>query len=261
MKIFLSWSKEPSRTIARHLRDLIPGLIPGAIGWMSDEDVQKGDRWYSAIVNELEAAKTGIIVVTPQNLHEPWLYFEAGAISKAIGEGRVHPLICGLDFSDLPGPLSAFQATKFEKSDVLKLVLALNQAGTANFDHAAIGRVFERVWPGLESDVNGALAGAAKSSAKPASKAQAEEPPISPVLPALDERHVKTLKGMIDIGVPRVNPELVKTMLGVHPERAHLLLDELAAHGLLQKFQVLGNKPTFALSDAGRRFAADNGWF
>src|SRR4051794_19228421 len=95
---------------------------------MSAEDIDKGARWGNEIASELEACDFGIICLTPANLQAPWIYFEAGALSKAVERARVSPLLLGLKPSDVTGPLVQFQFTLPQRSDMLRLVDAINDA-------------------------------------------------------------------------------------------------------------------------------------
>jgi hypothetical protein len=56
---------------------------------MSKEDIEAGQRWSVEIESHLDASAIGIICVTPENQSEPWLNFEAGAISKKVGTERL----------------------------------------------------------------------------------------------------------------------------------------------------------------------------
>jgi hypothetical protein len=89
--------------------------IPGVEVWMSEIDISKGARWGAEVAKELDETDLGIVCCTPNNLFEPWLHFESGALSKSVKNGRVFPLCFGVSFGDLPGTLSQFQATKFSK--------------------------------------------------------------------------------------------------------------------------------------------------
>ena len=42
---------------------------------------------------ELDTTNCGIICVTPDNMREPWLHFEAGALSKSVKQAQVHPFL------------------------------------------------------------------------------------------------------------------------------------------------------------------------
>ena len=88
MKVFISWSGERSRSIAEALREWLPDVIQAVKPWLSAEDIDKGARWSSDLAHELEDAHVGVICLTPENLEEPWIHFEAGALSKTT---RKHP--------------------------------------------------------------------------------------------------------------------------------------------------------------------------
>jgi hypothetical protein len=53
---------------------------------MSDSEIDKGSRSLGEISKALADIKIGIVCLTPENLQRPWLFFEAGALSKSIDE-------------------------------------------------------------------------------------------------------------------------------------------------------------------------------
>jgi TIR domain len=112
MKVFLSWSGTRSKFIAEALRWWLPRVIQSVRPWMSDEDISAGSRWLSNVSSELSEAKLGIICVTPENKNNPWLLFEAGALSKVIDQAHVCPFLIDLTPGQLAGPLSQFQANQ-----------------------------------------------------------------------------------------------------------------------------------------------------
>ena len=58
---------------------------------MSDTDIEKGARWENEISLRLAESDLGIICLTPDNLEEPWVLFEAGALAKKLKRrARVH---------------------------------------------------------------------------------------------------------------------------------------------------------------------------
>ncbi len=63
-----------------------------------------------------------------ENVSSPWILFEAGALSKSMLDSKVIPLLFGLEQSDLSGPLSQFQAQKFEETGLMEIVKAINKA-------------------------------------------------------------------------------------------------------------------------------------
>jgi len=154
MDIFISWSGERSRAAAEALRNWLPKIINAIKPWLSSADIDKGARWSTDVASRLEAAKAGIICLTPSNLHSDWILFEAGALSKTLKNTFVCPFLIGLDPSDVKPPLAQFQATRAVKSDVLKLIGTLNKAlGEDALGDEHIKEVFDVWWPKLESQI------------------------------------------------------------------------------------------------------------
>lgn len=148
MDVFVSWSKSVSQGVAHALHSWLPEVIQQLTPWMSSEDIDKGQRWSDAIATRLEATGQGLICVTPQNLNEPWLNFEAGALAKSMQSARVRPLVFGLGVADLVGPLAQFMAADItDKADMLKVMRSLNEATTAPLADIRLERAFDRTWP------------------------------------------------------------------------------------------------------------------
>lgn len=169
MKVFISWSKEPSKTVAKTLNDWLPSVIQAVDPWMSEEDIKAGSRWHSEISKQLATTSFGIVCVTLQNQHEPWIQFEAGALAKTV-EGRlskeastdesyVVPYLIDMAKSDLSGPLTAFQAIEAKQEGTKRLVGDINRAlaayGGKALPEATLNKSFERAWPELEATLKG----------------------------------------------------------------------------------------------------------
>ncbi|MFC5287960.1 TIR domain-containing protein [Actinokineospora guangxiensis] len=154
MKIFISWSKPQSMGLALALRDWLPEVIQSVEPWMSSEDIDKGQRWAAEIGAKLSGADQGVLCVTRENMAEPWLNFEAGAIAKALDDSRVRPVLFGVTPTDLTGPLSQFQATVVnDREDMLKLVESINKGCTAPLSLDRLRRAFDRSWPDLTKQI------------------------------------------------------------------------------------------------------------
>ncbi|UUZ72603.1 TIR domain-containing protein [Polaromonas sp. P1(28)-8] len=154
MRVFLSWSGHKSNQIAQVLRDWLPAVIQAARPYFSPDDIAKGARWSTEISSELQESKVGILCVTSENLAAPWLMFEAGALAKSLDRSRVIPLLVDVEPSALVGPLSQFQAAKFDRIDIRRMIKVINdQLGSAALDDSVLDSVFEKWWPDLESRV------------------------------------------------------------------------------------------------------------
>src|SRR5581483_8186823 len=110
MKVFISWSGKRSRAVAVALRDWLPGVINSVEPFVSSEDIYAGSRWQKEIAEQLESTNFGIVCVTKENQHAPWLNFEAGALAKAVESSYVVPLAVDLKPTDVEIPLGQFQA-------------------------------------------------------------------------------------------------------------------------------------------------------
>lgn len=152
MKVFISWSGERSRLMAEALREWLPTIIQAVDPWVSSEDINKGGRWGSEIAEQLEKSQIGIICLTKENMEAPWILFEAGTLSKAVGRSFVCPYLLDLKPTDIKGPLGLFQATICDKVDTRKLVDTINQAleEKKRLPKDRLDKIFERGWPELE---------------------------------------------------------------------------------------------------------------
>lgn len=154
MKIFLSWSGHQSHQVAVALRDWLPTVLPFTEPWVSSEDIDKGARWADKIAIELDKANFGVICIVPGNLDEPWLNFEAGAISKTLEISKVAPLLVGVEKDEVEGPLAQFQLTDFEKSDVRRLIRSINSSHAKPLADEKLRKSFDICWDYLKAAIH-----------------------------------------------------------------------------------------------------------
>jgi hypothetical protein len=156
MRVFISWAKEPSRTVAGALRDWLPDIIQSIEPWVSSADIGAGARWSAEIAQALSTARIGIICTTPENQIEPWLLFETGALAKTLEDTFVCPYLIGMHPSDLAaGPLTQFQSKVANKEGTFELVSTVNRALVSDgLPVDRLRRLFERSWPDLEGTLN-----------------------------------------------------------------------------------------------------------
>ena len=155
MKVFISWSGNKSHKVAMVFREWLPSVIQSLVPYVSSEDIDKGARWSTDIAKELEDSTFGILCVTKDNLHAPWLSFEAGALSKTVDKAYVSPFLFDIKRSEVDGPILQFQSTIFEKDDIKKLIHTLNKAcGEDGITVAMLDRAFDVWYPTLEKELN-----------------------------------------------------------------------------------------------------------
>jgi hypothetical protein len=155
MRVFISWSGELSRQIGEALRNWLPSALQYVKPYFSPADIEKGARWAAEISNELSSSNVCIIILTRDNLNSNWIMFESGAISSTHDKARVCPLIFDLEETDLQGPLSQFQITRFNKEDIRQLFETINAAaGDDRLSAGVLESVFNKWWPDLEREIN-----------------------------------------------------------------------------------------------------------
>lgn len=153
MKVFISWSKEPSRSIAAALGSWLGGLVQAVEPWVSDEEIASGKRWRDEIATVLNDTDFGIICLTRANQHNPWLMFESGALAKHLAAARVIPLYIDLDAAEVTGPLADWQGRSLDREGVARIVHDINAATPKPVAKDALQRLFDRMWPDFEADV------------------------------------------------------------------------------------------------------------
>lgn len=154
MKVFISWSGNKSHKVAMCFREWLPSVIQSLEPYVSSEDIDKGARWSTDIAKELEDSSFGILCVTKDNLHAPWLSFEAGALSKTVEKAYVTPFLFDIKRSEVDGPILQFQSTIFEKEDIKKLVNTLNKAcGENGISEVMLEKAFEVWYPTLQKEL------------------------------------------------------------------------------------------------------------
>ncbi|HAT86944.1 MAG TPA: toll/interleukin-1 receptor domain-containing protein [Rhizobiales bacterium] len=154
MKVFISWSGKRSKAMAKALKDWIPLIVQHAEPFVSDKDISAGDRWAQAIAGELENSNFGILCITPENISSEWIMFEAGALSKAMQDAKVIPLLFGLELSDLSGPLQQFQALKVDEQGMLDALKAINAASDNKTGDATIEQLVPALWSQLQEKID-----------------------------------------------------------------------------------------------------------
>lgn len=251
MKLFISWSGNVSHEVALHLKEWLPVVLPFVEPWVSSEDIPKGARWSPEVARQLEATNSGILCLVAENVREPWINFEAGALSKSIDTARIHPFLLGLDPSQLPGPLGQFQATRFEQNDVRKLTKALNSEAGSPLSDDHLTRNFDTCWPDLERRLTPLLKPATTTSSPPTAKKppSAASPPKYIVQPE-DLAMLRAIANSSD--------GLKKDDVGsMHPQRAQHIMERLEQVGLLTAEHNYLYGTTWHLSQKGRAFLVE----
>ena len=156
LRVFISWSGERSKQVAVALRESLPLVLHYVDPWMSETDIEAGERWAQSVGKELAGSNFGVVCVTQENMTSPWLLFEAGALAKSFESGKVIPLLLDLELSDISGPLVQFQAKKLTRAGVSEVINSLQGSAVDEAIHDDRARhLFDLVWPDLENKLEG----------------------------------------------------------------------------------------------------------
>lgn len=164
MRIFISWSGDASRHVARELAHFMESTFAGHVEtFMSDIDISPGERFQDAINERLENSTLGILVLTRANTSEPWILFEAGALAGKAKTGNVVPILVDLERSELRPPLNQFNnVLSSSQEDILKLCQRVRLESGNKPSEQIMGMIFTQAWPGLKEAFE-----SAKDSSKP----------------------------------------------------------------------------------------------
>ncbi len=153
-KVFISWGGDLSKQLAEEVKNWLPSVLQFVKPYFTPDDIEKGARWESSIAQELANSQIGIICLTKDNISRPWILFEAGALSKNFGKANVCTILFNVESTQITGPLTCFQATKFDKADFKKLIKTINETGgESKLDSKVLDEVFEMWWPRLETKI------------------------------------------------------------------------------------------------------------
>lgn len=155
MKVFISWSGERSKLLAVALREWLRPILQSVEVWMSEADIDAGDRWGQEVARELSSCNFGIICVTPENLQASWLLFEAGALAKSLEGSKVIPLLFELELRDISGPLAQFQAKKFDRSGLSEVANSINKTLPTPVADEVVKSLLDAMWPSIKQRIEG----------------------------------------------------------------------------------------------------------
>jgi hypothetical protein len=151
VQVFISWSGGRSKRVAEELATWLRQVIQAAEPWISTA-IDKGVPWSREVSERLEQSRIGIICLTRENLAEPWILFEAGALAKT-KDAKVCTFLLDVHPTDVKPPLGHFQHTTLAKEEVRKLIGTINsslEGPDRPVPDATLDRVFERSWQELD---------------------------------------------------------------------------------------------------------------
>jgi hypothetical protein len=155
MKIFISWSKPNSNSVALALKRFISRIFDDDIDiqfFISSEDIYAGEKWFEVISNELTNSQLAIICLTQENRFSKWLDFESGAIAFNKETAIVCPFLFNIDSLEEGNPLKNFQFTKNNRQDLLRLIKTIRQKSSSTLTANQIEILFNNFYNTLSGE-------------------------------------------------------------------------------------------------------------
>jgi hypothetical protein len=173
--VFICWAGPTSRQIAEVVHEWLPTVIQAAEPFMSERDIDAGDRGLHEIASQLREIQIGLICVTADNQGAPWLNFETGALSKIVENARVIPVAFDINKGQIRLPLGQFQAKYLSKEDMMHVLRTINRALGQQLNEQRLATVFQRGWPELHTKIEHIRSAAAQQPLIEEQKRSAED--------------------------------------------------------------------------------------
>ncbi|MEL7147452.1 MAG: toll/interleukin-1 receptor domain-containing protein [Bacteroidota bacterium] len=92
--------------------------------WFSSDESQfgglkPGEIWFNSILKKIEQSKMVIVLLTPNSIQKPWIYYESG-IGQALEQCEIVPVCIGLNVNDVQAPLGLYQCYQLSDYRALK---------------------------------------------------------------------------------------------------------------------------------------------
>jgi hypothetical protein len=153
--VFIAWSGDASKKVAALLSHFLQRIDTHIRPWFSSENLAPGTLWRWVLQNELAKPRVGVLCLTPDNLQSAWIHFEAGVLSKGVGESNVCPYLLNVSKSSFKGPLSDLQAAEADEAGTWSLVEMVSRETGSPAKEMILRENFASVWPELSKGLHG----------------------------------------------------------------------------------------------------------
>lgn len=247
MKIFISHIHEESK-LALVLKDWTESTFAGQcdVFVSSDaDDIPAGSKWLDQIDSALGDSKVFITMCSPNSIIRPWINFETGC--AWIKQTPIIP-IChsGLSKSNLPQPLSMFQALDLEEEGFSGLLFGAlgKHLGVSKLPRIAFDEMLAELKHAL-SQIRGKV---------PASQEQA----TTTKQPRLPEIQEKILQVLSEVGDRHLQTEELAAHFSMHTQKIQYFLDKLVDHNYVYSHLSMMVPTTYSLGKDGRAYLVEN---
>ena len=148
-KVFISWSGDDEQEIALKLKELLVKFYEVEV-FVSSKDIRGVDEgWRVSIINNLKSADYGIVLVSSQNSHAPWLLYEAGALDGHLNFQNVSVVSLDIPVDEIPSPLKGKQVRRLNYDDFKELRKDFQAGGLVSRKRPSFGG--KKTWRSFEN--------------------------------------------------------------------------------------------------------------
>jgi TIR domain len=129
LKVFISWSKN-SRGVGKAVSDAVNEIFAPVVTTFISQEIRAGSRALEEIDDALDDTDFGIICLTRSNQTEQWINYEAGALSRQVGDKRKRMGVFLIDFDsvdEVNSPMNIFQCKRSTLDEFSDLMKSLNE--------------------------------------------------------------------------------------------------------------------------------------
>ncbi len=158
MNVFISFSGENGKQIAKILHEYLPRFIQAVRPFYSEESIEKGAVWSNKLFESLSECQHGLIVLTKDCIESRWIYFESGAIFSKFGTRKVVPILFGLEKFEIGLPLNSFQMAEFNREEFAKILSMLNEdLKSEKLDDEILESTISAFWDRMIEKINSSI--------------------------------------------------------------------------------------------------------
>ena len=167
--------------------------------------------WRKVLAEACQEADFGIVCLTRDNIYNPWIHFEAGAIFRDFDKPRVIPVVLGQE--KVQQPFSDLQVCQADRDGIFRVLERMAEATPDKL--ARCRKLHERFWEDLERSFERAMEEIVKNP-----------PPPPPQKEILQEvlGHVRELSKRLDMDTSDLSNKAIQGLLeSVEKDTAQLL--------------------------------------
>lgn len=120
-RYFLSHAASDA-ALAAFVEEQLRRLVPNGDVFRTSRtgQIPVGDEWFRVTTDNLRTADCYIVLLTPNSVDRPWMWFEAGA--GWMSTRPLFPVLAALSASEVPEPLKFFQLYSLEAPDEASMI-------------------------------------------------------------------------------------------------------------------------------------------